>query len=266
MTGALVAATTEAMQDFIQTNRDNPKYKIKIEILVNFRSKATDTDGHKEAHQLYAAPMDVILDAGNTPDTAVKFWDAARQTKSEIEYFFNEPHMIVDALDFFYVLGHHPISLPLLKVFSWSFKQGRQKAISVSNLGMTDKLYQRVGPWKLGRMQMGIDELIIGHSIFLAVASHEGRLNFTLSYVDPIVSRAMAEEYGQAIIRSLIAACPPPPSPASMVPESPVTPMSITAKPPAITAASLEQQQQQPPAEGSQQQPKKPHRAPAGGS
>ncbi len=226
MTGALAAACAQAMQEYITGPQT---FKLKVEILVNFRGKAAaTTKGSADSHQLYAAPMDVMLQAGNVPATALDFWAAARQTKGEIEYFVSEPHMIVDTLEFFYVLGHHPISMPLFRAFGRSFRQGRQKAISISNLGMTDKLYQQAGPWKLGRMQMGIDELMFGHSIFVAVASHEGRLNFTISYIDPIVSRTMAEDYGQALVRNLIDACPP----AELdVPPTPQTPVSLTAKP-----------------------------------
>jgi len=226
VTGALVAATTQAMEGFIEPE-PNP-FKLKVEILVNFRGKASATKGSVESHMLYATPMDVMLEAGNTPETSLDFWNTARIAKQEIDAFATEPHRIVDALEFFYVMGHHPIAFPLIRLFGISPKQGRQKAISISNLGMTDKLFQPAGPWRLGRMQMGIDELLFGHSVFLAMASHEGRLNFTLSYIDPIVSRSMAEDYAQAVIRSLIEACPPL---VGDVPPTPQTPVSITAKP-----------------------------------
>jgi len=226
VTGALVAATTQAMEGFIE--KEESSFKMKVEILVNFRGKASATKGSVESHMLYAAPMDVMLEAGNTPETNLDFWNTARIAKQEIDAFATEPHRIVDALEFFYVMGHHPIAFPLIRLFGISPKQGRQKAVSISNLGMTDKLFQPAGPWKLGRMQMGIDELLFGHSVFLAMASHEGRLNFTLSYTDPIVSRSMAEDYAQAVIRSLIEACPPA---VEDVPPTPQTPVSITAKP-----------------------------------
>ena len=226
VTGALVAATSQAMEGFIEPEPSS--FKMKVEILVNFRGKASATKGSVESHMLYAAPMDVMLEAGNTPETNLDFWNTARIAKKEIDAFATEPHRIVDALEFFYVMGHHPIAFPLIRLFGISPKQGRQKAVSISNLGMTDKLFQPAGPWKLGRMQMGIDELLFGHSVFLAMASHEGRLNFTLSYIDPIVSRSMAEDYAQAVIRSLIEACPPA---VEDVPPTPQTPVSITAKP-----------------------------------
>lgn len=32
-----------------------------------------------KAHQLFAAPVDIMLPAGNTPQTRIKFWEAAAQ-------------------------------------------------------------------------------------------------------------------------------------------------------------------------------------------
>ncbi|TFJ83964.1 hypothetical protein NSK_005059 [Nannochloropsis salina CCMP1776] len=226
VTGALVAATSQAMEGFIEGPPSS--FKMKVEVLVNFRGKASATLGSKDSHQLYAAPMDMLLPAGNKAETRLEFWRTAREAKREIDAFATEPHRIVDTLEFFYIMGHHPIAMPLIRLFGASPRQGRQKALSISNLGSTDKLFQPAGPWRLGRMQMGIDELLFGHSVFLAMASHEGRLNFSLSYIEPIVSKAMAENYSQAVIRALIDACPPASEDA---PPTPQTPVSITAKP-----------------------------------
>ncbi len=235
VTGALVAAMAQAAQGYIA---DKGKYVLKAEVLVNFRGKCVDRVPHaQEAHQLYASLLDVMVQAGGSPGTALDFWAAARASKADVEKFVAEPRAWVESLDFFYVMGHHPIAMPLLRLFGASFKQGRLKAVSVSNLGMTDKLFQPAGPWRLGRMQMGIDQLLIGHSIFLAVASHEGRLNFTLSYCEPLVSKAMAEEFGQAVTRALIDACPPPTAEEAAAAAAPQTPVSITAKPPTVGAA-----------------------------
>lgn len=44
---------------------------------------------------------------------------------------------IMDTLDLFRVLGQHPLSWPILNFLGRSFKQGRYKAMSVSNLGTT---------------------------------------------------------------------------------------------------------------------------------
>jgi hypothetical protein len=236
VTGALVAAMAQAAQGFIAAKG---RYCLKAEVLVNLRGKCTDVPHSQEAHQLYASLLDVIVQAGGSPETALDFWEAARASKADVEKFVADPRAWVESLDFFYVMGHHPIAMPLLRLFGASFKQGRLKAISVSNLGMTDKLFQPAGPWRLGRMQMGIDELLIGHSIFLAVASHEGRLNFTLSYCEPLVSKAMAEEFGQAVTRALIDACPPPTAEElAAAAAAPQTPVSLTAKPPTTGAAA----------------------------
>lgn len=208
-----------------------------MEVLVNFRQKClAHCPPAADAHQLYASLIDVIVPAGGAPDTALDFWAAARQSKADVEQFTAEPHRVIDSLDFFYTLGHHPVAWPLLRLFSASWRQGRQKALSISNLGMTDRLFQPCGPWRLGRMQMGIDELIIGHSIFLALASHEGRLNFTLSYAEPIVDRRMAQEFGQAVIRCLVDACPAPEPTDGAVAAvaAPATPVSLTTKPPQL--------------------------------
>lgn len=212
------------MQGFVDARG---RYTLKVEVLVNFRHKCSAPQA-QEAHQLLASLIDVLVPAGGSPSTALDFWAAARQSKADVDWFTSTPRAVVEQQDFFYTLGHHPVSWPLLRLFAASPKQGRQKALSVSNLGRTDGLFQHAGPWKLGRMQMGIDELLIGHSVFLAVASHEGRLNFTLSYAEPIVSKTMAQEYGQAVIRSLLNACPPPTDP---VMSAPPTPVSLTAKP-----------------------------------
>jgi hypothetical protein len=44
---------------------------------------------------------------------------------------------IMDTLDLFRVLGQHPLSWPILNFLGRSTKQGRYKAMSVSNLGTT---------------------------------------------------------------------------------------------------------------------------------
>lgn len=41
----------------------------------------------------------------------------------------------MDTLDLFRVLGQHPLSWPILNFLGRSTKQGRYKAMSVSNLG-----------------------------------------------------------------------------------------------------------------------------------
>jgi hypothetical protein len=50
--------------------------------------------------------------------------------------------------------------------------------------------------FSVGRMQMGIDELLLGHSIFMAAASYKGGLHMTLSYPEPIVTKEMAQKFG----------------------------------------------------------------------
>lgn len=110
---------------------------------------------------------------------------------------------ICETLDFFRVLGTHPISWPLLQWFGHSFKQGRYKAVSISNLGRTDGRFEAVGGFGIGRMQMGIDELLFGHTFFVAAASYRGALNMTISYPEPIVTRELAEAYGQGLLRQL---------------------------------------------------------------
>ena len=60
------------------THTHSQTYSVRVDILVNFRNK-TSEDRAKEAHQLFAAPVDVLLKAGNTPTHALKFWEAARQ-------------------------------------------------------------------------------------------------------------------------------------------------------------------------------------------
>jgi hypothetical protein len=64
-----------------------------------------------------------------------------------------------------------------------------------------------VGGFSLGRLQMGIDELLFGHTFFLALASHKGDLNMTLSYAEPIVSRDMAQAFVAGVVRQCEEAC-----------------------------------------------------------
>lgn len=77
VTGALTAACCQTMEKFIDRKY---KYRLKAEILVNFRGKCT-AEGSQDAHQLYAAPMDVMLHGGGTPETALNFWETAKKVR-----------------------------------------------------------------------------------------------------------------------------------------------------------------------------------------
>lgn len=85
--------------------------------------------------------------------------------------------------------------------------QGRSRALSISNLGVTDGLFTPTPAGvSVGRTQWGIDEGFVGHSIFLAVASYRGCLNVTLSYSPSIFTREMAAAFAEGIRGRLAAA------------------------------------------------------------
>ncbi len=157
---------------------------------------------------------------------------------------------MIDTLGLMHTLGGTRFGVRKLKQLANGKRQGRSRAISISNLGVTDKVRQAGSSpsspltssthpptipetssthpptpphptpsskvflptdrgFAIGKTQWGIDEGFAGHSIFLAVSSYQGALNFTLSYAPSIFTREMAQEFGEGCIECLLAASPP---------------------------------------------------------
>jgi hypothetical protein len=129
-----------------------------------------------------------------------------KQVRKEIVDFLDEPHQIIDCLGVMNTLGG-ALGQRKLKTLADGPLQGRSRALSISNLGVTDGLFTPTPAGLcIGRTQWGIDEGFVGHSVFLAVASYRGCLNVTLSYSPSIFTKAMAHAFGEGIKARLAAA------------------------------------------------------------
>ena len=147
----------------------------------------------------------------------------------------------METLGLMNTLGGTRFGVRKLKKLANGPRQGRSRAISISNLGVTDKVCVSRPPtphppmpsyvhlftyppthsptpqtflptdrgFAIGKTQWGIDEGFVGHSIFLAVSSFQGALHFTLSYAPSIFTREMAQEFGEGVIECCLAASPP---------------------------------------------------------
>lgn len=78
---------------------------MKLEVLVNFRGMINGVQGVDEALQLFAAPVDVIVEGGKPgavagqdatvpPPPSSAFWDMARGIKTDIDDFAKQPHQV----------------------------------------------------------------------------------------------------------------------------------------------------------------------------
>ncbi len=51
-----------------------------------------------ESHQLFAAPVDILLKAGSGDKTKMRFWDAARYVRGQVVKYLDEPHQVCMSL------------------------------------------------------------------------------------------------------------------------------------------------------------------------
>jgi hypothetical protein len=79
--------------------------------------------------------------------------------------------------------------------------QGRVKAMAISNLGKMDGKFPPCGAFGLSRLRWGISEHGIGHYCFVGASSWGGRLDVTVTAMDPLVS----PERGRRILHGILA-------------------------------------------------------------